>query len=88
MKYKVLFNNNIQKDLRPLNKKVLENYFKIINETISINPFAGIKLKGKYKDLWKYRIGNYRIIYFINSKKNEILILRFRLRKEVYNNII
>lgn len=88
MKYKVLFNNNIQKDLRPLNKKVLENFFKIINETISINPFAGIKLKGKYKDLWKYRIGNYRIIYFINSKKNEILILRFRLRKEVYNNII
>ncbi|MCL4385006.1 MAG: type II toxin-antitoxin system RelE/ParE family toxin [Cyanobacteria bacterium] len=88
MKYKVLFNNNIQKDLRPLNKKVLENFFKIINETISINPFAGIKLKGKYKDLWKYRIGNYRIIYFINSKKNEILILRFRHRKEVYNNII
>jgi mRNA interferase RelE/StbE len=88
LKYKVLFNNNIQKDLRPLNKKVLENFFKIINETISINPFAGIKLKGKYKDLWKYRIGNYRIIYFINSKKNEILILRFRLRKEVYNNII
>jgi len=88
LKYKVLFNNNIQKDLRPLNKKVLENFFKIINETISINPFAGIKLKGKYKDLWKYRIGNYMIIYFINSKKNEILILRFRLRKEVYNNII
>jgi mRNA interferase RelE/StbE len=88
LKYKVLFNNNIQKDLRPLNKKVLENFFKIINETISINPFAGIKLKGKYKDLWKYRIGNYRIIYFINSKKNEILILRFRHRKEVYNNII
>jgi mRNA interferase RelE/StbE len=88
LKYKVLFTSHIQKDLKPLNKKVLENFFKIINEIISADPFIGIKLKGRYKDLWKYRIGNYRIIYFINDRKKEILVLRFRHRKEVYDNIL
>ncbi len=88
MKYKVLFTSHIQKDLKPLNKKVLENFFKIINEIISADPFIGTKLKGRYKDLWKYRIGNYRIIYFINDRKKEILVLRFRHRKEVYDNIL
>lgn len=87
MKYIVLFSSHIQKDLKPLSKKVLEQFFKIINETISLDPFSGIKLKGKYKDLRKYRIGNYRIIYFIDNEKNKIIILRFRHRKEVYNII-
>ncbi len=88
MKYKVLFNSHIQKDLQSLDKKIVENFFKIVNEKITFDPFTGIKLKGRYKDLWKYRIENYRIIYSIRNEENKILILGFRHRKEVYNNII
>jgi len=70
-----------------LDKNLIKNFFKIINE-ISFNPLVGIKLKGRYKDLWKYRIGNYRVIYSIDNKKRKVLVLRFRHRKEVYNSII
>lgn len=45
---------------------------------------AGCKKLRGYKDLWRIRIGDYRVIYFIDEGKQFINIARVAHRKEVY----
>jgi len=87
LKYKVIYHKNIKKDLRKLDTKTIRVFFKAVKEIILKDPYQGIGLKGKYRGLWKYRIGNYRIIYSITDNELIILILRMRHRKNVYDNI-
>ena len=87
MKYKVLFHKNLIKDLKNLDRKITGRFFDIVSNKIAVNPESGRKLKGRYKDLWKYLVGDYRIIYQFENEKIRILILRFRHRKNVYDNI-
>jgi mRNA interferase RelE/StbE len=42
------------------------------------------KLKG-YKDQWRIRAGDYRIIYIIDDDKKHISITRIAHRREVYD---
>lgn len=46
------------------------------------NPEKGEPLKGKYKGLFKLRVGDYRVVYA--KTKNGVLILRVRHRKHAY----
>ena len=45
----------------------------------------GEALKGsKFKNLWKYRVGDYRIINSIENNVTRILVVKIGDRKEVY----
>lgn len=45
----------------------------------------GEALKGsRFKNLWKYRVGSYRIIAHIEDGVTRILVVRIGDRKEVY----
>jgi mRNA interferase RelE/StbE len=82
--FKILYHKNIKKDLKSLDKSIVDAFFKIVESRISINPFSGERLKGKLRDIWKYRIGNYRILYTMHQDELRVLILRFKHRKNVY----
>jgi len=73
-----------QRDIKKLPKSIQLKIADTISETLSKNPYIGEKLKGRYKGLYKYRIGNYRIIYNIQIDRLVILILRVANRKDVY----
>jgi mRNA interferase RelE/StbE len=85
LEYRVLYHPGIKKDLKNINKKFIDKFFDIINTQLVFNPYIGKKLRGKYSDLWRFRIGTYRIIYSIDKEKLKILILRFRHRKDAYS---
>ncbi|HEY4662504.1 MAG TPA: type II toxin-antitoxin system RelE/ParE family toxin [Candidatus Humimicrobiaceae bacterium] len=87
MKYKIFFHKNLKKDLRDLDRKIISRFFDIVSNKIAVNPGSGRRLKGKYKDFWRYRVGNYRIIYQFKNKNVRILILRFKHRKNVYDDL-
>jgi mRNA interferase RelE/StbE len=87
LKYTVLYHRNIKKDLKKLDEKAIRLFFKAVKEIILKDPYQGIKLKGRYRSLWKYRIGNYRTIYSVEGNKLMVLILRMRHRKNVYDSI-
>jgi mRNA interferase RelE/StbE len=53
-----------------------------IKEKIVSNPFLGKSLKGDFQGCYRYRFGDYRVIYTI--LKQEVLILRIGRRKEIY----
>jgi mRNA interferase RelE/StbE len=44
----------------------------------------GKVLKGKLREYWRYRVGDYRIICKIQDSELVVLILRIAHRKDVY----
>lgn len=49
------------------------------------NPrLQGKALTGKYAGLWRYRVGDYRLICHIEDEKVTILVLELGHRKDIY----
>ena len=54
---------------------------------LRINPFFGKnikKLKGEFKDVYRYRIGEYRLFYQVDEKQILIFIIYIAKRKDAY----
>ncbi len=85
--YSIRYSEDALKELKQISKpQVIKIISKI--ELLSENPFPpGIKkLKGKL-DLWRIRVGDYRVIYAIEKNILLIEIIRIRHRKDVYDNL-
>lgn len=81
-KAKVFYKASAEKDLRGLGHAAAGRILKKLEKDLSDNPHKGLPLKGEFEGLFKYRIGDYRVIY---TKISEgILILRIGHRKEIY----
>jgi mRNA interferase RelE/StbE len=50
---------------------------------IDPRPHGSIKLKGG-KDAWRIRVGNYRVIYFVDDEMRKVEVARVAHRREVY----
>jgi mRNA interferase RelE/StbE len=82
----IKLNQSAAKALKLLNnqsKRRLESF--IDNLTIIDNPRSkGKSLKGNLKGLWRYRVGDYRLICQIKDKELIILIVEIDHRKNIY----
>ena len=71
-------------------KEISKIYNKIktyVYPQLRINPFFGKnikKLKGEFKDVYRYRIGEYRLFYQVGEKQILIFIMDLVKRKEAY----
>ena len=82
MEYKIQFKGSVKKDLKNIDKDDIKRIFANIEEKLSKDPYLGEPLYGKFKGLYKYRVGDYRVIYAI--EKNEVWILKIGHRKHIY----
>jgi len=58
-----------------------------IEEKLAVNPlFYGSPLHGILKRLWKFRVGDWRVVYSIEKK--DIKIWAIAHRKEIYKIIL
>jgi mRNA interferase RelE/StbE len=80
--YKIFYKSSVSKDLKRLDKNEIKRILNGIEERIVPNPFLGKSLKGDFRGCYRYRFGDYRVIYTIS--RDEILILRIGNRKEIY----
>jgi len=82
--YNVILKPSLQKDFRPLPKSVVERVMKRI-EKLKDEPFPhGVeKLEGTER-LYRIRVGDYRIIYEVDTQAREITVHYVRHRREVY----
>jgi mRNA interferase RelE/StbE len=71
-------------------KEFVKIYNKIktyVYPQLRINPFFGKnikKLKGEFKDVYRYRIGEYRLFYQVDEKQILIFIMDMVKRKDAY----
>lgn len=51
------------------------------------NPFYGPnirKLKGKYSEFYRYRLGDYRLFYFVDGLQVCVVVVTLRHRRDAY----
>jgi mRNA interferase RelE/StbE len=53
---------------------------------INLHPSGSKKLVG-YVDLWRIRVGDYRVIYRIEDDRRVVTVLRIQHRRDAYDQL-
>jgi len=84
--YRIILHKNAAKYYRNASKK-LQSRINAAVDTILENPRYHVhikKLEGELKDMYRYRLGNIRILYEIHEDLNTIRIKAIEARGSVY----
>ena len=81
--YRITFARSARHELEVLDPSVIRRILPKI-ESLSTRPHGSRKLTGE-KNLWRIRIGDYRVIYSILDKERRIDITAVRHRREAYD---
>ena len=68
---------------RPVRKKLDEYVYPQLRQ----EPFFGAnikKLRGYSPDMWRYRIGKFRLFYAVDSEERIVFILSIDFRRDAY----
>ena len=86
MPYKIFLTKSSQREIEHLPANTHNSIIKHL-KLIQANPrpFGAVKLQGR--DEYKFRVGNYRIIYSIDDAKKEVVIYMVDRRKQVYKRL-
>lgn len=87
MKYTVVYSKQSIKDLKKLNRSIAVFIKSWIEKNLvgCENPrIHGKSLKGNLATLWRYRIGDYRLVCDIRDNECIILAVAIGHRREVY----
>lgn len=85
MSYKVLWNMKALDSLKELDKPVRKRIFDKVNDFVSQDPMnIGKPLKDNMSGFWRYRFGDYRIIYTVDLEKQVITVLEAGHQKNIY----
>ena len=85
--YHVEFSKGAKKDLRKLDPSIQAMIVKWLRKNLEncSDPRAhGKALSGNLSGLWRYRVGNYRLIAEIHDDRLVILMLEIGHRSEIY----
>ena len=86
-RFKVFLHRKAEKSLYTLPKQVLKKVYDFFSD-LERNPIPWRtwnirKIKGE-ENTYRVRLNKHRIVYWINWKMKEIIILKVELRKKVY----
>ena len=83
-KYAVDIKPSARKELENLSDRLIARLLPKI-EGLAANPRpSGCKKLRGYKDLWRIRIGDYRIVYIVDDDHKMLSVTRIVHRKDVY----
>jgi mRNA interferase RelE/StbE len=82
--YSITFTRSARKELEALPDSVVQRIFPKIEALITeLHPSGCRKLQG-FTNLWRIRIGGYRVIYSIDNNGKVIDIVAIRHRQDAY----
>ena len=85
MSYKVAWHEDALEDLRKFDKARAMDIVGKVEDHLSEDPLAlGKPLKGIFRGLFRYRCGDYRVIYSIDRQEERLVVLTVGYRKDVY----
>ena len=86
--WQIEFSTTAKKQLKNLDKPVAKKILKWLNERLllGVNPrLWGKQLTGNdFGDMWRYRVGDYRILCVIKDRIVTIEVISLGHRKEIY----
>ncbi len=86
MAYQIKLEKLAEKNLDRLDKPTRERIIDFLYTKVRVNPLLHREpLRGNKKGLWKYRVGDYRIICAIKNNELVVLVIEIGHRREIYN---
>ena len=82
--YAILFTKSARKELEKLEDKFINSVILKIEKLGYLSRPSGCKKIIGRKNLWRIRVGDYRVVYTINDNENKIDIIAIRHRKDIY----
>ena len=76
------YKSSVFRDLKKIGMPEATRIMNKLEKDLRKNPDKGEPLKGKFKGMFKLKVGDYRVIYA--KIKESVLILRIGHRKHVY----
>ncbi|HHF2865805.1 type II toxin-antitoxin system RelE/ParE family toxin [Vibrio diabolicus] len=85
-KYRLAFDKAFTKDLKKLPKQNIKQLISYLKDVAQLEDAKsrGKPLRWSLAGLWRYRVGDYRIICDVQEGEMLILALSVKSRKEVY----
>ena len=86
--YEIIFTekaSNFAKKLPKANKRKLKEILEKLKENPFSYPYR--KIKGE-SNLYRIRIGTYRILYEVNEKEKKVTVLKIEKRSKAYRNLL
>ncbi|OCX68676.1 type II toxin-antitoxin system RelE family toxin [Acidithiobacillus thiooxidans] len=87
MVWRIEYAESVQKDVRKLDaqeRKRIRDFIEVKVALLDDPRSLGKPLSGGLSGLWRYRVGNYRVIANIEDRDVCILVVKIAHRKEVY----
>jgi mRNA interferase RelE/StbE len=83
--YKIVLKKSAQKELSKLPTSIVRKIAPVIDDlAINPRPVGAKKLEAQKDELWRVRVGNYRIVYSIEDVVKVIEIQKVGHRKDIY----
>jgi mRNA interferase RelE/StbE len=86
-RWRIEINRTAEKQIKKLDRSVQLKIIRFLKDRLSLLENLrqlGKPLRGDKGELWRYRVGDYRLICDIQDEKNTVLVLQVGHRKEVY----
>ena len=81
--YKVEFSKRVRKDFRKISEHDANRILSKI-KALAREPLSAHSKKLKGGELFRIRIGNYRVIYSIEDEKMLVFVVKLGHRKDIY----
>lgn len=85
--WRIEITRTAEKQIQKLDRKAQDQITRFLRERVqpAENPRQlGKPLRGEKRGLWRYRVGDYRLICDIQDEKISVLVLSVGHRKEIY----
>jgi mRNA interferase RelE/StbE len=87
MGYHIEFTTSAEKEFKKLDAVVKQRISdEVVGLEINPRPHGCVALKG-YKDIYRIRIGKFRVIYEVKDKVLLVLVIRIAKREDVYSGL-
>jgi mRNA interferase RelE/StbE len=83
MPFEAEFSKKFLKNVKKLPNDVRARILKALLQILE-DPRRGTALVGNLKGLWRWRVGNYRIIYMIKSEEELVCFVNMDKRERIY----
>ena len=86
MKHTIVFRDVVWRDLADIPVNMRARLLTAVEKRLSLHPTQyGLRLRQSLSNLWKIRVGDYRIIYEID--RDQVTVWAILNRKDVYPEV-
>jgi mRNA interferase RelE/StbE len=82
--FDIRFKKSVRSDLKVLPKPTQSRLLDAIERDLASDPYQGKPLQGEFKGLYRWRVGEFRVICEIQEAAVVVLVLKIGHRKDAY----